>query len=244
MADPQAFCMPLTGLVPGLVPAEVVTIVAHDLRTPLNAIAMGASLLQDETQGEQQKAFMLELIGRAAKRMDRLIADLLETGRIDAGRTLRVAPEPLPLGVVLQQACEEVHAAARVKGQTVECEIQPDLPVVRADRARIAQVVANLAANAAKFTPRGGHIRVSAVADGDEVRVAVADSGPGLAPEDLPRVFEPYWQAQRTASLGCGLGLKIARAIVEAHGGRMWVESEPGQGATFVFTLPVAAEDE
>jgi signal transduction histidine kinase len=241
MADPQALCMPLTGLVPGLVPAEVVTIVAHDLRTPLNAIAMGASLLQDETQGEQQKAFMLELIGRAAKRMDRLIGDLLETGRIDAGRTLSVQPAPLRLETVLEQACQELHAAAGAKGQTIACEIEPDLPAVHADRARIAQVVANLVANAAKFTPRGGHIRLAAVADGSEVRVAVADSGPGLAPEDLPRVFEPYWQAQRTASLGCGLGLKIARAIVEAHGGRMWVESEQGKGATFVFTLPVAA---
>ncbi|HVR70559.1 MAG TPA: HAMP domain-containing sensor histidine kinase [Vicinamibacteria bacterium] len=241
MADPQMLCMPLTGLVPGVVPAEVVTIVAHDLRTPLSAIAMGASLLLDESQGEQQKAFMLDIIRRAAHRMEGLIADLLETGRLDAGRTLRIVPAPLGLGPVLEQACHEVRASARGKSQTIACEVPPDLPEVHADRARVAQVVANLLANAAKFTPRGGQIRVSAVAEGSEVRVAVADSGPGLAPEDLPRVFEPYWQAQRTASLGCGLGLKIARAIVEAHGGRMWVESEPGQGARFVFTLPVAS---
>jgi signal transduction histidine kinase len=243
MADPQALCMPLTGLVPGVVPAEVVTIVAHDLRTPLNAIAMGASLLQDEAQGEQQKAFMLDLIRRAARRMEGLIADLLETGRLEAGRTLRVAPAPLGLGPVLEQACQEVHASARAKGQTVACDVEPGLPEVRADRARVAQVVANLVANAVKFTPRKGRIRVSAAADGSRVRVAVADSGPGLAPEELSRVFEPYWQAERTASLGCGLGLKIARAIVEAHGGRMWAESEPGQGATFLFTLPIHERD-
>jgi signal transduction histidine kinase len=239
MADPQTLCMPLTGLVPGSVPAEVVTIVAHDLRTPLNAIAMGASLLQDESQGEQQKAFMVDLIQRACHRMNGLIADLLETGRLDAGRTLRIDPAPLQLATVVEQACHEVRASAQAKGQTIECEVQNDLPQVAADRARVAQVVANLVANASKFTPRGGRVRVSAVAERGEVRVAVADSGPGLAPEDLPRVFEPYWQAQRTASLGCGLGLKIARAIVEAHGGRMWVESEPGQGATFLFTLPL-----
>lgn len=238
MADSQVLCMPLTGLVPGLVPAEVVAIVAHDLRTPLNAISMGASLLGDESQPDQQKAFMVEIIRRAAVRMDALIGDLLEAGRLDAGRTLRICPAPLPLASVLDQACQEVRASARSKGQTLECELAPDLPQVHADRARLAQVLANLIANAAKFTPRGGRIRVSAVADGAEVRVAVTDSGPGLSPEDLPRVFEPYWQAQATASLGCGLGLKIARAIVEAHGGRMWVESAPGEGATFLFTLP------
>lgn len=240
MADSQVLCMPLTGLVPGLVPAEVVAIVAHDLRTPLNAISMGASLLGDESQPDQQKALMVEIIRRAAVRMDALIGDLLEAGRLDAGRTLRIAPAPLPLTPVLEQICEEVRAGTRAKGQTLECDVAPNLPEVHADRARIAQVLTNLVANAAKFTPRGGRIRVSAVADDAEVRVAVSDSGPGLAPEDQAHIFEPYWQAQTTASLGCGLGLKIARAIVEAHGGRMWVESAPGQGATFLFTLPVA----
>jgi signal transduction histidine kinase len=240
MADSQALTMPLTGLVPGVVPAEVVAIVAHDLRTPLNAIAMGASLLRDELQPDPQWAGMIDVIRRAAHRMDRLIGDLLEAGRLDAGRTLRVSPAPLALGPVLEQVCEEVSAAARAKEQTLECVVDPRLPAVHADRARVAQAVSNLVANAAKFTPRGGRITLSAVPDGARVRVSVADSGPGIAAEDLDRVFEPYWQAQATQSLGCGLGLKIARAVVEAHGGRMWVESEPGAGATFQFTLPVS----
>jgi signal transduction histidine kinase len=241
MADSQALQMPLTGLVPGLVPAEVVTIVAHDLRTPLNAISMGASLLQDGGQTDPQQAAMLEVIRRAAHRMDRLIGDLLEAGRLDAGRTLWISPAPLALGPVLEQVCQEVSATAHAKSQALGCELPPDLPRVHADRARVAQVVANLVANAAKFTPRGGRIALSAVPEGAEVRVAVADNGPGIAPDDLPRVFEPYWQARATQSLGAGLGLKIARGIVEAHGGRMWVESQPGAGATFLFTLPVAA---
>jgi signal transduction histidine kinase len=241
MAGSQALLtMPLTGLVPGQVPAEVVAIVAHDLRTPLNAISMGASLLGDESQPEQQKAAMLQIIQRAALRMDRLIADLLEAGRLDAGRTLKIAPAPVDLAAVIEQACAEVDAGARLKGQTLERAVPADLPRVRADRARLLQVLANLIANAAKFTPRGGRIHVSAVRDGDVARVAVSDSGPGIPAHDLPHVFEPFWQAQSTASLGCGLGLKIARAIVEAHGGAMWAESVPGQGATFVFTVPVA----
>ena len=241
MAGSQAILtMPLTGLVPGQVPAEVVAIVAHDLRTPLSAISMGASLLGDESQPEQQKAAMLEIIQRAAVRMDRLIADLLEAGRLDAGRTLKIAPAAVDLPGVIEQVCAEVRAGARLKGQTLECAVSADLPRVRADRARLAQVLANLIANAAKFTPRGGRIHVSAVREGEVARVAVSDSGPGIPADDLPHVFEPFWQAKSTASLGCGLGLKIARAIVEAHGGTMWAESEPGQGATFVFTVPVA----
>jgi signal transduction histidine kinase len=240
MADSQALCMPLTGLVPGLVPAEVLAIVAHDLRTPLNAISMGASLLQDESQPDPQKALMLEVIRRAAHRMDRLIGDLLDAGRVDSGRTLRIAPAPLALAPVLEQVCQEVRASTRAKAQTIECAPDAGLPDVHADRARVAQVVANLVANAAKFTPRAGLVRVSAVAEGDEVRVAVADSGPGLAADDLPHIFEPYWQAKATQSLGSGLGLKIARALVVAHGGRLWVESVVGEGATFHFTLPLA----
>lgn len=241
MVVPHAPCMPLTGLVPGEVPAEVVAIVAHDLRTPLNAITMGASLLQDESLGHPQTAALLEVIRHAARRMDRLIGDLLEAGRIDAGRTLRLSPAPVALGPVIEQVCQEVRAGSRAKAQTFACEVEPELPAVHADRARVAQVVSNLLANAAKFTPRGGRIRVSAVSAGAEVRVAVADSGPGLSAEDLARVFDPYWQAKATESLGCGFGLKIARAIVDAHGGRIWVESAPGAGATFLFTLPTAA---
>jgi signal transduction histidine kinase len=240
MADAQALCMPLTGLIPGQVPAEVVAIVAHDLRTPLNAISMGASLLGDESQPEQQKAAMLEIIRRAALRMDRLIADLLEAGRIDAGRTLRIAPGPVDLAAVIEQVCAEVRTGARLKGQTLVCAVPDGLPLVCADRTRLLQVLANLIANAAKFTPRGGRIRVAADRHGEAVRVSVSDSGPGIAADDLPHVFEPFWQAQSTASLGCGLGLKIARAIVEAHGGAMWAESAPGEGATFSFTMPLA----
>jgi signal transduction histidine kinase len=101
-------------------------------------------------------------------------------------------------------------------------------------------VVCNLAGNAMKFTPPGGRITIGARVTGGELEVSVKDTGTGMSPEDLARVFEPYWQAQRTASLGAGLGLKIAKGIVEAHGGRIWVESTVGEGTTFHFTLPIA----
>lgn len=239
MSNSTALCMPLTGLVPGLVPAEVVAIVAHDLRTPLNAISMGASLLQDASQPLALREEALAIIRRASRRMDRLIADLLESGRLDAGRTLRIDPAPLQLAPVLDQACQEARAAAQAKGQTLDCELHPELPEVYGDGDRLAQVVSNLVGNATKFTPRGGRIKVAAAPDDCAVRVSVSDSGPGIAQEDLPRVFDPYWQARQTASLGSGLGLKIARAIVQSHGGRMWVDSVPGNGATFSFTVPV-----
>jgi len=244
MSNSTALCMPLTGLVPGLVPADVVAIVAHDLRTPLNAITMGAALLQDASQPGALREEALAIIRRAARRMDRLIADLLESGRLDAGRTLRIEPAPLHLAPVLEQVCQEVRAAAQAKSQTLDCELHPELPEVYADRDRLAQVVSNLVGNATKFTPRGGRIRVAAAPDDFAVRVSVSDSGPGIPREDLPRVFDPYWQARKTASLGSGLGLKIARAIVQSHGGRMWVDSAPGAGTTFSFTVPVAGAGE
>ena len=120
------------------------------------------------------------------------------------------------------------------------CEL-PESPVaVWADPDRIGQVLGNLIGNAIKFTPRGGRIALTGRREGGQVRVAVTDQGPGIPERDLEHVFEPYWQARRTARLGAGLGLKIAKGLVEAHGGRIWAESAPGRGATFSFTLPIA----
>src|SRR5690606_25084713 len=110
-----------------------------------------------------------------------------------------------------------------------------------ADRDRIDQVLANLIGNAVRFTPEGGHIRVSAERDGERVRFAVADTGAGISAADLPHVFDRFWQAQRSRQGGAGLGLAIARGIVTAHGGEMWVESEQGSGSSFQFTLPIGA---
>jgi len=223
----QATAMRALGLSPRL-SGELLAIVSHDLRTPLSTIALGTTLLEDASQGQEDRTQVIEIIKRAADRMERLIKDLQEMGRLDAGRTLRVDARSVDLATLLREACEALH-------------IQAAPPIaVSADPDRICQVLGNLIGNAIKFTPRGGRIVLAARREGREVRVSVTDQGPGIPEADLPRVFEPYWQAQGTARLGAGIGLKIAKGLVEAHGGRIWVESKMGEGTTFSFTLPVA----
>jgi len=227
------------GLSPRL-SGEVLAIVSHDLRAPLSTIALGTTLLEDGSQRAEDRTHVLEIIKRAADRMERLIKDLQEVGRLEAGRTLRVDARTVDLAALLREACEALHVQAGAKGQDVSCDLPP-LPIpVSADPDRICQVMGNLIGNAIKFTPRGGHVVLTARREAREVRVSVTDQGPGISAADQERVFEPYWQAPGTARLGAGIGLKIAKGLVEAHGGRIWVESEVGVGTTFSFTLPIA----
>jgi signal transduction histidine kinase len=219
---------------------EVLAIVSHDLRTPLSTIALGTTLLEDASQPPADRTHVIEIIKRAADRMERLIKDLQEVGRLDSGRTLRVDAHSVDLAALLCEACEALHVQAGAKGQQVSCDL-PDSPIaVCADPDRICQVLGNLIGNAIKFTPRGGRITLAARREGREVQVSVTDQGPGIPASDLASVFEAYWQAPGTSRLGAGIGLKIAKGLVEAHGGRIWVQSEVGVGTTFAFTLPVA----
>lgn len=219
---------------------EVLAIVSHDLRTPLSTIALGTTLLEDASQPEEDRTHVIEIIKRAADRMERLIKDLQEVGRLESGRTLRIDARTVDLAALLCEACEALHVQAWAKGREVSCDLPDDPITVYADPDRICQVLGNLIGNAIKFTPRGGRITLAARREGLAVQVSVTDQGPGIPPSDLARVFEPYWQAPGTARLGAGIGLKIAQGLVEAHGGRIWVESEVGVGTTFAFTLPVA----
>jgi signal transduction histidine kinase len=235
----QATAMRALGLSPRL-SGELLAIVSHDLRTPLSTIALGTTLLEDASQGQEDRTHVIEIIKRAADRMERLIKDLQEMGRLDAGRTLRVDARSVELATLLREACEALHIQAGTKQLEVSCDLPAPPIAVCADPDRVCQVLGNLIGNAIKFTPRGGRIVLAAHREGREVRVSVTDQGPGISEADLPRVFEPYWQAQSTARLGAGIGLKIAKGLVEAHGGRIWVESKMGEGTTFSFTLPVA----
>jgi signal transduction histidine kinase len=222
---------------------EMLGVVAHDLRNPLNTIVMGAGLLAEmipETQAALRR--QAEIMRRGAERMKRLIQDLLDVRRIESGR-LTVEPRPESPYVLVCEAIETLRPLATANNLKLKAAVRPDAPKVLADPARIQQVLSNLVGNAIKFTPAGGRIVLTAdVLPEPEVRFAVVDSGAGIPPEQLPHVFGQYWQANRADQRGIGLGLAIAKGLVEAHGGRIWVESQVGAGSNFYFTLKAASD--
>jgi len=220
---------------------EVLAIVSHDLRNPLSAVSLGASLLQMSGTLSEDDREQIDTIEVSAKRMSRLIADLLDVTRLEGGKRLPIDPETVHASELLQEAEELFRAQATVAKVTIAYDADDTLPPVRADRHRIMQVMSNLIGNSLKFTPPGGRISVSAKPHEGEVLFSVVDTGPGIPQENLSDIFSPYWQAKRTERMGAGLGLPIAKGIVEAHGGRIWVESEPGRGTQFYFTLPLDA---
>ena len=218
---------------------EVLAIVAHDLRGPLDRISSSALLLSDETLDAQSRPKLLEVIVRTAAGMDRLVRDLLDAASIDAGR-LALDRRDLDAAVLVAAAGESFHAQAAAKGLQLHCSAG-DVPPMNADQPRILQAVGNLLTNAIRLTPAGGRVELRVERAGDEVVLTVSDSGPGISPEDIPHLFERFWQAQRGHRGGAGLGLAITKGIVEAHGGRIWVESVLGEGSAFRFTLPLSA---
>ena len=217
---------------------EVLAIVSHDLRNPLSAVTLGASLLQISSLDEEERE-QVETIVVSARRMSRLIEDLLDVTRLEGGKRLPLEPATVSPAELLEEAEDLFRAQAAVASVTMVYELDPDMPPVRADRHRVMQVFSNLIGNSMKFTPAGGRISVRAKLVGGEVLFSTSDTGPGIPRENLNDIFSPYWQAKRAERLGAGLGLPIAKGIVEAHGGRIWVESEPGRGTDFYFTLPV-----
>ena len=221
---------------------DLVAIVSHDLRNPVHTINMAASFLLEIAPANDRRVQarrQLEVIQRSANRANRLIKDLLDIAKIQAGG-LAVDPVAVEVKSLVTEAMEAATPLATASQLRVSCEVSENMPSVASDRERVLQVFGNLIGNAIKFTPKGGEIRILTSLDNGEVRFTVADSGPGIPPEHLNHVFDRYWQAKSTAKLGTGLGLSIAKGIVEAHGGRIWVESPPGSGAQFNFTLPLA----
>ncbi len=218
---------------------EVLAIVSHDLRNPLNAVTLGASLLQMSDSLSPDDREHVDTIVISGKRMSRLIADLLDVTRLEGGKRLPIEPAPVNPAEMLREAEELFRGQAGVASVTMVYEAEELLPPVHADRHRVMQVLSNLIGNSLKFTPAGGSIRTNARPQRDEVLFCIHDTGPGIPKEHLQDIFSPYWQAKRTERMGAGLGLPIAKGIVEAHGGRIWVESAPGRGAQFYFTLPI-----
>lgn len=220
---------------------EMVGVVSHDLRNPVAAVKMlSKAVLMDVGSREPVAAEQLSLIAQAADQMDALIRDLLDLTRIDA-RKLAIAPTPIDPSSLLTDSLQTLLPLAEAKRISLDVQIESGLPKVLADPERIQQTLSNLVGNAIKFAPERGKIVVAAGSeDADCIRISVSDNGPGITPDHLPKVFDRYWQSSRTDRQGAGLGLAIARGIVEAHGGRIWLESKAGHGTTASFTLPIA----
>jgi signal transduction histidine kinase len=216
---------------------DLVAVVSHDLRDPLSAITAGASVLRRVAPEDPHVGRSVDLLARNAERMRQLVGNLLDLARHDAaGLRLELAPHA-PRRLVYE-ALETLGPVATQKGVQIEARMPAELPDVRCDRPATVRVLVNLVGNAVKFTPAGGAIRVRVEPLGGEVRFAVSDTGPGIARVDVGHVFDRYWQAGRPARSGAGLGLSIAKAIVEQTGGSIWLESHVGVGSTFYFTVP------
>lgn len=217
--------------------ADVLGIVAHDLRSPLSAIASSSGLLleYDELPTAQRRK-MLEVMQRAARRMNRLIGDLLDVTQLQAGR-LSLDLSDIDARKVVREAEETLRPSAAERG--IDLLLQPPEHecFVRADEGRLLQVIGNLVGNALKFTAMGGSVTLSARPSEFEVIFSVADNGPGIPPEHQVHLFDSFWQARNADRRGVGLGLSITKDIVNALGGRLWVESTVGVGSTFSFAL-------
>jgi PAS domain S-box-containing protein len=222
---------------------DTVGVVAHDLRNPVSAVKMlSAALLNSHDNSEMpaESVEQMRLIRDAALQMDRLIQDLLDVTRVEAGR-LRLDLQPVTAIALLEGALRTLKPLIEEAGLSLLVDLPSTAPTVHADPERIGQVLSNLIGNALKFTERGGRISVVAVVDGEALRVSVADTGSGIGRENLANLFDRYHHTSQSniRSRGAGLGLPIARGIVQAHGGQIWAESETGKGSTFFFTLPV-----
>jgi signal transduction histidine kinase len=240
----------------------MVTDVAHELRTPLTNIRGYLEALRDGVA--RPTPAMLESLHEEALLLNHLVDDLQDLALAEAGQ-LRLAPRSANLAPIVARAAEAARPAAAEKGVCVEIALAPGLPPAHADPERVGQVVRNLLNNAITHTPPGGKISVAGeyiadcrlqIADyaleqsavynlQSAIVVTVRDTGPGIAPEHLAHIFDRFYRADRSrarATGGAGLGLAIVRQLVEAHGGRVWAESTPGEGARFIFTLPVASK--
>ncbi len=219
---------------------DLMGVVAHDLRNPLSVILMYAEALPMlSPDGDRQTQETAAAIARSATRMNRLIQDLLDVSRIEAGG-LSVRCVPLDPARLVADAVESQRPLASSEQLDLRLDVSTPLPEVQGDRDRLTQVFENLIGNAIKFTEAGGRVVVGARPQNGDVLFWVDDAGVGIRPEDVPRVFDRFWQAtgQDKAALGSGLGLPIVKGIVEAHGGRVWVESALGRGTTVSFTIP------
>lgn len=219
---------------------DVLGMVTHDLRGPLSLITMNAECIAKDTTEDSTREAAGDVL-LATARMERLLTDLVDTVRIESG-TLRLSRRLHDVGALVNEVYHSYLPLFEGRGMVFTVDMPADAVVASFDHDRVVQVLSNLLGNALKFTARGGRIDLSVALRSAQVYFVVRDNGPGISPGALPRVFERFWQSDSHTRRGLGLGLFICREIVEAHGGKIWVESEPGQGSVFQFTLPIAEE--
>ncbi len=222
---------------------DMLGIVSHDLRNPVNAVKMLAAAIVRAGETASLPPVVSEHAGvllQAARQMDALIQDLLDVSRLESGR-MTMAPRPVAMTELVTAATSLLAPAAEEAGVRLTSNVSGSLPQVDVDPDRMVQALSNLVSNSVKYTPSGGRVDVNAQVDGDIVRVSVEDTGVGIPEAELHRVFDRFWQSRRTNRSGAGLGLTIVRGIVRAHGGRIWIESRPGEGTKVHFSVPRAA---
>lgn len=221
--------------------SQLLSTVSHELRTPLASIKGFATTLlrQDVDWDEDSRRDFLGIIDAESDRLSELISNLLDMSRIEAG-TLRVEPEATDLVPIIRETVSEFRNTAHV--HSFQVSVPSELPAVHADPRRVRQVMRNLVENAVKYSPEGGPIEVTVQPLPNRIQVSVSDRGLGIAPDQLDRVFDRFYQVDSASTRqtgGSGLGLSICEAIIQAHNGRIWAESDPGSGSTFHFTLPL-----
>jgi PAS domain S-box-containing protein len=218
---------------------EVLAVVSHDLRNPVGTIFSAASLLLELELAPDKRREHLESVKRSAERMNRLIQDLLDVARMEAG-ALSVEPQRFMVEELLEEVVQSYTSQADKRGIRIRAGVEPGAGEGWGDRHRLSQVLSNLVENALRYSPAAAEIRVQAegAPNGEGLRISVADRGPGISSEDMERLFDRFWQVSRKDKRGAGLGLAIARGLVEAHGGTIGVESELGAGSVFWFSLP------
>ena len=220
---------------------DLVANVSHELKTPISSLRAHLENLLDGVEHPDPE--VLQVMLAQSERLGRLVEQLLDLSRLESG-DVPLERLPVRLGPLVSEVLSEIEISSAETGVSVEGEVPPDLPPVYADRERVHQVLFNLLDNAVRFTPPGGHVVVRASRRNGNCEIRVEDTGSGIAPEHLPRLFERFYRVDPARSRddgGTGIGLAIARSVVEAHGGRIRAESEVGKGSVFTFELPVAA---
>ena len=215
--------------------------VSHELKTPLSSIGLNTKLLQDERLPTEERLRITGHIRQETQRLQRMVSELLDVSRLDAGAGIQLDLHPTSLADVVRFASATVQPQLTDKHITLAVELPAELPQVRADIEKTTWVLLNLLANAIRYAPSGEPLTVRATVAGAFVQVRVQDHGPGIAAENHDKIFQRFAQIPDKSGYrgGSGLGLSIAREFITTQGGRLWVESELGSGSTFVFTLPV-----